>query len=220
MISGINNGQSNLMQLLLSAMKGGSSTSSTDATSSSSQNDLSSIGSSEKSQDSGFLSCLQDNFSKIDGNNDGQISKDEIGTYFKNNRPMGPPPGMVIEGQDPTAATTSDDSVDSISSTEHKGRAHGKGKLEKAFNQLDTNQDGTLSKEELEAATTNTATQTANQTSTGNEVADAFSAIWDKVNSTGSLTNLIDQITKNLASSYATQSASGAAANSSLSLSV
>lgn len=215
MISSVNNSNSNLMQLLLAAMKNSSSTTAADSTGSSvtsSTDGSSSVNSSDQAGEKGFLSCLQDNFSKIDSNTDGQLSKDEIGTYMKNNRPMGPPPGMVIENMQSNDSQSIDakpiDDVASTDSNKSAGKAHHGHRLQKAFDELDTNQDGTVSKEELAAAITNNVNGSTDQTSgknSDNSISEVFDSIFSKLSSSSDSTKMIEQFAKKLTDAYGKQ---------------
>lgn len=210
MISGVNNSNSNLMQLLLSAMKNNSNTHATSSSSSLSKDDITKVGSASQDDKNGFLSCLQENFSKIDGNSDNQLSQDEIETYFKNNKPMGPPPGMFIQdmqsydSQDKT--TQASDSLASTEGNANKGKTHGKDRLQKDFSELDTNQDGMVSQEELAAATVNSATK-ANQSS-NNNAKDVFASIFSNLNNSNDFSKISEQFVKKLSDAYAKQGSS------------
>lgn len=226
MVSGINQNDPNLMQLLFSSLQNGSSTSGIGSNAGSSQDNLSSIGSAAQSAENPFLNCLQDSFGKIDANSDGQLSQDEIATYFKNNQPMGPPPGMVIEN---SQSDNSKDSTNSLEGKIHKIGAHFKHKLEQAFDKIDTNQDGTISKDELESFVSGLGTQSSSSTSStgtttgttaGTAAADAFSSVFKNLNASGSVSNLIDQFAKNIANTYGSQSSLSNLLSSSHSFSV
>lgn len=203
MVSGVNQNDPNLLQLLLSSLKNGSSTSGIGSNAGASNGDLSGIGSIAKSAKNSFLNCLQDNFSKIDANSDGQLSQDEIGTYFKNNHPMGPPPGMFIENM--SNDQTSQTQANSIDDKDSKIGEHLKKRLQKAFDKLDTNQDGTISKDEVNAFISSLGTQSTNSKVATN-AADAFSSVFKNLSASGSVSNLIEQFTKNLSNTYGSQS--------------
>lgn len=198
MVSGINTENSNILQLFLSAIGQGSAANSTNGLS---QSAIESIGS-KNSPENGFLNCLQENFDSIDADSDDQLSLSEIDDYMKNNPPpMGPPPGLFIENmnsQNQTENTgTNSNSTDSLSSSTNSNP------FEKTFDELDTNKDGKVSQEELEAALSSfDKAADSGQSGSSSSVIDAFASIFEKLNSSGSTNNFIDQILKQV-NSYA-----------------
>lgn len=204
MISGVGKNDQSLMQLLLSAMKNSSGLSNASGVSKDDLGSVTSVGGKEDE----FLDCLKSNFDKIDADSDSQLSFDEIASYTKDNRPMGPPPGMFIENMDVYSNTQSKETQDtSVASS--KGEAASTksvNSFEQTFDELDTNKDGKVSQEELEAVLSNKTLDSAQ--SSENKLSDVFSSILDKIDGPGNSKNILEQITKKLSQAYGSQGVS------------
>ena len=192
MISSINgNGNDlNLMQLLINSANGLSN-----IANASNNKELSKTDNGEND----FLNCLQANFNKVDANSDKTLSKDEVQAFMKENKPMGPPPGMVIEKME-GSDTNSAQSIGKYANGKEAADAADKTKLEEAFEdymkKLDKNEDGVISEEELEAAK---AEKTKNDST---KKTDALSDIWKQFSGSDLSKNLMTQFSKKATEIY------------------
>lgn len=201
MISGVSNGNSDLMQLLLSAMKNGSSTGSSTSSSGISQDELNSVETTGKSGKGDFLSCLKENFSKIDSDSDSKLSKEEMDAYFEKNKPMGPPPGMFIENMNSYNPTESSELSESKETEGQGSKDKVKPSAEEVFSKLDINKDGVISIEEIAEASKGKEDFTENKED-GKSVADVFSSIFDKISNSTESGKAFEQFTRKLAGAY------------------
>lgn len=126
---------------------------------------LASNSNSSSSSSSSNSTSVTDIFNKLDSNGDGGLSTDEFMAALKNSKPqkgqggdggMPPPPPGGMPPPPPSDSSASTDSTDSNS-------------IDKIFSALDTNQDGTVSADELAALFDKKSTDsssTSSQTST------------------------------------------------------
>lgn len=183
MISGVNTENASLMQLLLASMRNSSALS---ANKDSETTDL--IGSSDKAPKSDFLTCLQNKFSSIDSDSDSSISKDEFDNFMVSNKPMGPPPGLEIK--------------DLVSPVDNNSKAGGVKKgADKIFDELDSNKDGVVSKEELaDAMSEGSVKASAANSSAGSK--DAFTTVFQQFLNSDKSNTLINEFKQKLSDMY------------------
>ncbi len=218
MVNSLNIDNANIMQLLMSAMQNASSSS---AASSSTGIGSESTSSSGDALSSDFLNLLQKNFSEIDANEDSKLTEDEVTGYIDKNKPMGPPPGMMIEDADSTSSQSSEIAADEgASEMSAASGSESASKSNKVFDELDTNKDGVVSFDEVQAALEKTQTASGNPTgsdtsdSSDKKAQDVLSTVWSKLNaSSNGSESLLQSLSKNIAEVYKNQSSSG---NSSL----
>lgn len=126
-ISG-NSGMIAMQQMMIAAMQKKMQEADTDGKQGLSKEEISSVEAINDKGGSHFLNALSQNFDKIDGDGDGQLSKDEIKAAEPSKPPMGPPPGMMMQGPPPSGDAES--------------------ALTETYDELDTNEDGEVSIQE------------------------------------------------------------------------
>lgn len=183
MVSNVNADNNDVMQFIVNSMRG------TSAANAGQNIGAANASGSSSATKSDFLSCLENNFSKLDSDKNGQISKDELTNYVKNQKPMGPPPGLNIENSDSTNSTQRSKFSDTLSSV---------------VDSLDTNKDGSLSMDELSSAQ-NSSSQTANnsssQSSSSNST-DALATAWKKLSSSDTAKEIFQKLQHKLSDVY------------------
>jgi len=121
MVSSINNADSTGIQQLMAQMYQKMNAADTDGTKGLSKSELSSVASGSDVGGAAFLKSLTDQFDSIDADGNGQLSANEISSAKPPQGPMGPPPGLAIEGSvEETSTTASTKATSSTSSTDSK----------------------------------------------------------------------------------------------------
>jgi len=142
MVSSINNGGSDNMQLLMAQMFQKMNAADTDGVSGLSKSELSSIDTGSDKGGTGFLKSLSDQFDSLDADGNGQLSSDEIASAKPQGPPpMGPPPGMTIDSSDSdsdslTGSVSSTDSTDSTGSTDSTSSTSSSNSMESLIENL------------------------------------------------------------------------------------
>jgi len=155
LVTSISSSNSSQIQELMAEMRKKMSDANTDGTDGLSKDELSSVDAGDDVGGANFLSSLQKNFDKIDSDSDGQLTDGEIEAAKPKGPPMGPPAGMFIEDMISydTDSTTglSKDELSAISSDD-EGESNFISNLTNDFDKIDTNSDGQLAQDEIEAA--------------------------------------------------------------------
>lgn len=208
MVASIGSSDSN-MQMLMAQMYAKMNKADTDGTSGLSKDEMSSIDTSDDVGGAAFLQSLNDQFSTLDTDQNGQLSSDEISKAKptqQQDAPMGPPPGMMIEGLDSSSSTSS--SSDSSSSDTYSDLLNSL--VDSITSSLDTNKDGTVSLEELQNAisggksdnATDSSATTADASNTTSNSGDSSSSSFGDT-----LKDLSGNFLQKLISSYTNNSA-------------
>lgn len=156
MVSSVSGSDSNYLQQLMAQMMKNMSAADTDGSAGLSKTEISSIDTGNDKGGQGFIKALTANFDKIDTDANGQVTAEELGMARPPKPPMGPPPGLSIDDMFSTSDIDgtdglSKDELSSIETGDDKGAANFIKNLTKDFDKLDTNNDGQLSKEEIDA---------------------------------------------------------------------
>ncbi|MEI8377435.1 MAG: hypothetical protein WCF95_02755 [bacterium] len=118
------------MQQMMAAMQKKMKAADTDGKEGLSKTELASIAKGEDKGAAHMASELSNNFDKIDKNGDGQATDEEI-KAARPEKPMGPPPGMMLAGLPPPPPSGKTESTSN-----------------KTYDKLDTNEDGEVSIQE------------------------------------------------------------------------
>lgn len=130
MVSAIgSNATSGAMQQMMAAMQQKMKSANTDGKEGLSKTELASLEKGDDTASAHMASELSKNFEKIDKNGDGQATDDEI-KAARPQKPMGPPPGMEMQGPPPSSKTETTSSTD------------------ETYDEFDTNKDGEVSIQE------------------------------------------------------------------------
>jgi len=206
MVSSIGGSNSDYIQQLMAQMMKNMSAADTDGTAGLSKTELSSIDTGSDKGGAGFIKALNAKFDKIDSDTNGQISQEEIVAVKPSRPPMGPPPGLSIEDlftssdTDGTAGLSKDE-LATADKTADNGVGNFIEKMTANFDSIDTNKDGQISPEEIEAARPQGSPLTA-KSEQGQTTADNASSDNNSSNFGEKMSNLSDFLFKQLLNAY------------------
>lgn len=187
MVSSLSSSNSSYLQELMAQMMNKMSAADTDGTAGLSKTELSTIDTGDDQGGNGFLKALQNNFKKMDTDGNGELTSEEFEAAKPPKGKMGPPPGMSIEnltstGDKDGVEGLSKDELSSINTNDKNGTANLIDNLIENFDALDTNQDGQLSAEEIQAEKPEEPTKKAESATSGSTQDDsAFENAKDQI---------------------------------------